>query len=466
MYLGFFLLAAAVAAVIIGFLQRSKMNRILAAPFKSTGQVVGAADAQGNISCQGTIQPAQQLIAPCSGQPCIYYEIEIKQEWEKHVATEDGTKKQTGSDSAHSVKTGSMFYVNDGSGPIGVNATDGVDAKLKESFSEKKSYGWGDISFGGFNAHINRPSDSDKHAVATKCVEKILPATGDLFVLGKLEGNVITKRDGMLGKLMLAAEGRDGLLGSTKRNMIIGFVAAGIMLPSGAAMAIFGEAPEAAADTCVAMKDDIEAPCLGRMYGSDDVTYTWEVTEEADYKLSAVGTGKDTNMRLWPDVEVKKDGETVFSMAAPDGKPIEGKHHFEVGTYSIVINDTHYGWAENLEGGAGFSLEIDQVGGKVEKPAGEDETAEGGDVAAGSKPGTVNAKGPAKTTGGTTGSKTGTTGKTDDKAAVADTPEDKPADEVKPEEKAEEKAEEKTEPPASDDKPAAGVKPRLKFPGK
>lgn len=475
MYLGFLLLAFAVAAVVVGFLQRGKMKAILAAPFRQTAQALTGADAKGEVSFQGAIQaaqPGQQLIAPCSGQPCVYYEIEVKQEWEKHVRTEDGVKKNTGSDTALEHKQGSMFWVNDGSGPVAVNATESVDAKLEKAFDEKKSYGWGDISFGGFNAHIHRPSDGEKHATATRCIEKILPANGDVFVLGKVAQNMISKRDGMLGKLMLAREGRDALIGSTKRNMVIGFAAAGLLLPAGGAMAIFGEAPEAAADTCSAMKDDIPEPCEGRMYDSSDVTFTWEVTEEAEYKFSAIGTGKDPVMRLWPDIEVKDGSDVVFTMSAPDGDEITGKAHFKPGTYTIAVNDTHYGWAENLQGGAGFTLEIDQVAGtKVDKPSEEegDEAEDGAEADA--KPVAANNK---KATGTTVAAKTpatNTKGNTtaDDKAEAKaeEKPEEKP--EAKAEEKPEAKTEEKSEPPPetkTESKPASKPILRLRPKGK
>ena len=208
MYLGVLLVVLAVVAVIFGFLQRKQMKTILAAPFKPTGQALASADTKGLVSFQGQVQPAQQLIAPCSGQPCLYYEIEIKQEWEKWVSTEDGSKKQTGTDSAHSDKRGSMFYVNDGSGPVAVNATDGVQAKMEQTFDEKKSYGWGDITFGGYTTHVQRPSDSDKHAVGTRCIEKIIPAQGELFVLGKVEGSAVQKRDGLLGRAARRAHAR------------------------------------------------------------------------------------------------------------------------------------------------------------------------------------------------------------------------------------------------------------------
>jgi E3 Ubiquitin ligase len=472
MYVGFFLLAVAVAAVVIGFIQRSKMKRILAAPFKPTAQALSSPDDKGLVSFQGQIQPAQELVAPCSGQACIYYEIEIKQEWEKTVQTEDGSKKETGTESAQNEKIGSMFYINDGSGPVAVNGTEGVDAKLEQTFDEKKSYGWGDLTFGGYSTHVNRPSDSDKYATATRCIEKIIPATGELFVLGKVEGQAVQKRDGMLGKLMLAREGRDGLLGSTKRNMTIAFAAAGLLVPAGGGMAIFGDAPESAADACVAMQDDIEQPCIGRVHDSD-VAYEWKVTEEADYTFAAFGTGKDESMRLWPALNIaKKDGETVFTLenSGPDG--VKGEHHFTPGTYTISINDTSDGHAAKLKGGAGFELEIDQVPGTKKETEGEavadaDDKGEAGDtVAAKSKPvtGTTKAKSvPAK--GKTTTAKA----KADDKPEAK--AEDKPAEEKPAETKTDDKpAEEKPADKPAEEKPAEEkkptVKPRFRIPGK
>jgi E3 Ubiquitin ligase len=467
MYLGFFLLALALAVLVVGFIQRKKMKTILAAPFKPTGQALSSPDAKGLVSFQGQVQPTQQLMAPCSGRPCLYYEIEIKQQWEKHVETEDGTKKETGSDSAHDEKQGSTFCVNDGSGPVTVNATDGVDAKLEKVFDEKKSYGWGDISFGNYSTHINSPSDSEKHATGTHCVEKILPAQGSLFVLGKVHDQVVTKRDGLLGTLMLAREGREGLVGATKRNMLIAFVAAGLFFPAGGAMAIFGDAPAAAGDSCTAMKNGVEEPCVGRMYGAEDVVYEWEVTEEADYTFSAVGTGQDTMMRLWPEVEVSKDEEVIFSMTATDGKPVNGKAHITPGTYTIALNDSHYGWAENLKGGAGFELDIDQVKGTKKDPGTTEPVAGESDsvTSATAQPGKLPTKATVKTKA-TKANKASNDNSGENVEAKAKA-EEKVA-EVKTEEKAEEKvAEVKTEEKAEEkvaEAKAATPAPRRKTP--
>ena len=122
-YLGFVLVFLALVALIVGLLQHLKGKKILAAPFRKTGEVASnpaVADAQGIVSVEGAIEAQQPAIAPCSGKPCVYYEIELIQEWEKHVVTEDGHKTEKGKDTIQTVKTGAVFFLNDGSGPIAV----------------------------------------------------------------------------------------------------------------------------------------------------------------------------------------------------------------------------------------------------------------------------------------------------------------------------------------------------------
>ncbi len=362
MILGLLLVVVALGAGVFGVVQFFKMKTINSAPMRKTGEVQGGAGSDGMLSCEGTIEAQEPLLAPCSGKPCVYYKITIKQEWEEHVATENGTKRKTGKNNAHTEQTGAVFHVNDGSGPIPIDAREGVDAKLEKSFSEKKSYGWGDITFGNFTTHINRPADSKKHAIATYCTEEILPAEGPMFVVGQFDGQNIRKKSAMGGKLILAREGASKLLGATKRNMIIGFAAAGVLVPVGTVMAILAPPPSAAASACENMTDDIPEACNGRMYGADDVVYSWTVNEPGEYRFEAVGTGSDPYYRLWPEVDVvDAQGNVVFELDAHDGEEVSEVGHFDPGVYTVEVNDSHFGWAENLEGGAGFRLEIDLV---------------------------------------------------------------------------------------------------------
>lgn len=356
MYVGFVVLGLAVVAAIAGFLQRRKLGVIIATPCKTTAE---AGASTNEVSCEGNVQAITPLTAPCSGRPCIYYEVEVKQSWEKSVATENGVKKKTGTNTAHKSQAGSTFQLDDGSGPVAVKLENAIDGTFETSF-EGKGGGYGYMTFGQLQVQINHPSEGS--ATGTKCVERIIPADGKLFVLGKVENQTIQKRDGMLGKIMLSTKGRDHLMGSSKRTMMGAFVAAGLMLPIGGGMAAFGDAP-ASAPSCDQIANSLGPACQGRMYGTSDVVMTWNVTEPGAYRFQSVGTGTDVNMRLWPSVTVVDASNTpVFTASAPGGAMLDQvSPPLAAGTYTIRVNDVSSGYAAGLEGGAGFSFDVDLV---------------------------------------------------------------------------------------------------------
>ena len=75
-YLGFFLVFMALIAIVFGLLQHLKGKKILAAPFKKTGEIAqnpAVADAKGIVSCEGAVAAQQPAFAPCSGTPCVYF---------------------------------------------------------------------------------------------------------------------------------------------------------------------------------------------------------------------------------------------------------------------------------------------------------------------------------------------------------------------------------------------------------
>lgn len=367
-YVGFLVMVLALVAVAVGFLQRRKLGKIIATPFKKTGEAAGVG---GDVSCEGEVQAITPLNAPCSGRPCLYYEIEIKQTWEKQVRTADGTKKKTGSRTAHTSKAGSTFHLDDGSGPVKVEAGDSINGTFDKSF-EGKGAGQGHLTYGQYQVQIGSPTEG--HATGTKCVERIIPAEGRLFVLGKMDDATVKKRDGMMGKLLLSTKGRDSLMGATKRNMMIAFIAGGLMFPTGGGMAIFGEAPAASTDGCGDFTNSIADACQGRIRGRSDVIMTWTITEPGTYRFVSVGTGTDLDMRLWPAITVVDSNNTpIFSASAVGGAQIERtSREIPTGTYTVRINDASSGYAAGLEGGAGFSFDVDIV-----TPSGGGEAAPG-----------------------------------------------------------------------------------------
>ncbi len=357
-YLGFFLIFVALIALAVGVMQHLKMKKILAAPFKKTGEAATGqgADPQGRISTEGAVQPGQQqLVAPCSGKPCLYYEIEIIQHWHKYVQTENGTKKETGKTTVNTQKVGSVFYVNDGSGPVAVDASKGMDVELEKSFSQKQGVSWGDVHFGNYRTSVSVPG-GDKTGDGVECIEKLVAPQGNLFVMGKFNAGSITKEDGLLGKLLASTKGRDALVGATKRNSLIGFIGAGVSMLIGLPTAIFADPPAPGVNYC-AIVDQTEAgkKCTGKIYNDTGETVTLKVTKSGTYKIHAQAPSH-IKIPLSPVINVT-DG-TGKSFAKDEHTDAEVQ--LEPGDYKINITDAFKGDPSHFKGGFSFELDVKQ----------------------------------------------------------------------------------------------------------
>jgi hypothetical protein len=359
-YLGFFLIFVALIAGVVGLMQHLKMKKILAAPFKKTGEVAAnpsVADPQGRISTEGAVQPGQQgLIAPCSGKPCLYYEIEVIQHWHKYVQTENGTKKETGKNTITTQKVGSTFFVNDGSGPVAVDASKGMDVELEKSFSQKQGVSWGDVQFGQFRTSVSVPG-GDKTGDGVECIEKLVAPTGNLFVMGKLVAGTITKEDGMLGKLLASVKGRDALVGSTKTKSLAGFIGAGVSILIGLPVAIFADPPAPGVNYCN-ITDQTEAghKCTGKVYNDSGETVSFKVTKAGTYKIHAQAPST-VKIPLQPVINVTDATGKSFAKDEHDDAEVQ----LEPGDYKINISDAYKGDPSHFKGGFSFELEVKQT---------------------------------------------------------------------------------------------------------
>src|SRR5215472_1995795 len=230
--LGAILLIIGLIAVVIGVVFFFKMKRMAAAPFHKTGEIgqnPGVADAKGMISTEGQIVAQNAVRAPCSGQPCLYYEVTVEREWEKMVTTQQGSKRQTGSTKVTTNKGGTIFQLNDGSGPVSIDAREGADADLQKSHDQKVPVGMmvpGEIVFG--QMRMQTPANlGPERTTAFKATEKILAAQGNLYACGKLVNGAITKPGWT--SLILSHKGRVALLGSTKTKAYGGIIVGAVL---------------------------------------------------------------------------------------------------------------------------------------------------------------------------------------------------------------------------------------------
>jgi hypothetical protein len=358
-YLGFFLLIVFAAGLVWALLQRSKGQAIVAAPFRKTAEAAAnpmSADAKGTISVEGQIACQQPLRGPQSGQPCIYFHYKLEEEFTKNTLTEDGNKTTKEWKVISEQKQGTAFTLDDGTGPVWVQITDGVDADLQQSFSGMPGTGGGG-SAGQMAMGLVAAAVSGGKLRAT---ERIIPAQGKLFALGKLDQGRIVKTDGMLGKLILSPKGRDGLLGATKRNMIIGFVLAGLGFVSGVPLAIFGSPPETSDCPSKGFTDLQAKACKGHISDDDGETFSWTVTKEGDYTVEV--TQPNVKYPIWPQLTLLASGSSKpIDVAKGIGKGENATltEHLKAGTYSINVHDVVPGYAEPFKKGGGLSFWVD-----------------------------------------------------------------------------------------------------------
>ena len=358
-YLGFVLVFLALVALLIGLLQHLKGKKILSAPFRKTGEIASnpaVADAKGIVSCEGAIDAQQPAIAPCSGTPCVYFEIELIQEWEKHVVTEDGHKTEKGKDTIQTVKSGAVFFVNDGSGPVAVDPREGMNVELDKSFEQHQHVSYGDVMFGQFHAHVPEAS-GDKHGHGVKVIEKIVPIQGGMFVMGQLANQAITKPKGMLGALTGSRKGRAALLGATKRNMIIGFVAGGLFFFPGLGLSIFADAPAptvAGGGACnILDQSKANEPCTGKIRDDDGYNVELTVTEPGTFEIQG-GPPRGKKIPVIASIGVKSaDGKVLLADAHETGTV-----DLQPGKYSVNIKDSIPGDAAHFKGGFSFELSV------------------------------------------------------------------------------------------------------------
>lgn len=214
------IVALGIVALIWGGMQKFKAGRLAKAPFVETG----AAAARGSslagphaaISTQGTVEIRKPLRSPVTGTECLYYELKVTGRWKEG----DETKSKDYVEE----KVAAEFSLNDGSGPVAVDARGGGDFEpFEKKFDETKKEGFladlksavgrGEaIQFGGYA--FQNPTLSKANEFT--CTEYVLPVQRSLYVCGRAEGGAITSPK--LASMILSNKTRDELLGSAAKS--------------------------------------------------------------------------------------------------------------------------------------------------------------------------------------------------------------------------------------------------------
>jgi hypothetical protein len=352
-----------------------KMRKMGTVPFRRPSEIAQlgpqAADAKGMVSTEGQVQPGPQpLFAPMSGEPCLAYEIVVERKWEKHATTERGTEKKTGSERVFSDHKGTLFQITDGAGGVLVDTNGTIDADMDKSHASKVQVGLvmpGTLTFGRFQMNTPLILDTSARTTAFEATEKVVRPTSTVYALGKLEGGAYgptlqTPKGVGTGKLIISAKGREKLLGSTKRNMILGYAIGGVLAVGGTALGILGPAPAPTA-SCPSIIDDAKlagagVACDDRIYSKDGKEFSLNVTEKATYRITVKQPKVKNPIDSTITVKALGGKQVAYNDGGSPGADAKVEQVFEPGLYTINVSDFS---KSKVEGGYGFKLMVEKL---------------------------------------------------------------------------------------------------------
>jgi hypothetical protein len=375
--MGGLLLVIGLGVLGFGLMQHFKGKRILAAPFKKTGEIAKnptSEDPKGAMSTEGRVlPPAQPLLSAASKTPCLYYELKIERIYEKTETTQDGTKTVKGTETLDTIKGGSVFALDDGSGQVEIDCTKGADFdNLKDGY-KKEINGWGgssNVQFGEYRYDIPVIGSDKGWTIGFKATEKYVPVEGNLFVLGKLEGSKMVKPGWR--SMMASNKGRDGLLGSIQKKKKFSFIGGGAAAVLAIPLMIFGPKadPNAAGASCPDQLTDTRLLCHDNVSSKSGDDFTWTVTKPGQYELEVIAPAK--KVAFDPQLIVKDaEGNVVAEVEGGVGNNAKATIEAKAGTYTLVVKP---GDDYMVKGGFSYDMEIRSLAGA---PAAAPVAAEG-----------------------------------------------------------------------------------------
>ncbi|MGJ3249152.1 MAG: E3 ubiquitin ligase family protein [Elainellaceae cyanobacterium] len=192
--------------LVLFFVQRSQRARSLgiksarAATIAELAQMadeIAAEIGRGNwreyVGLRGTITCDRPLISELKQEPCVYYTMTVRRDYEETVIRKDSEGRsrrevQRGSEIVASNKRSIPFQLQDATGTITVNPEgahiDSVDI-LNDFRPDQLSSR--SLSYGNFSITVNTPiTQGDRHTLGYRYSEAVLPVGRTVFVLAEL----------------------------------------------------------------------------------------------------------------------------------------------------------------------------------------------------------------------------------------------------------------------------------------
>jgi hypothetical protein len=228
-----------IIGLIWGIFQKLKAGRVADAPLASTGDVARrgreVAGPKGQISAQGNVTCAAPLVAPFSGTPCLFYKIKCTAEWKEGDVSKSKVLDEQ--------KVAADFAIDDGSGPVRVDAREGGDFEPSQRKRETKGAGiiggitGKDVMFGNYRVQAGLLNLGTKFTVE----EEVFPIVPKAYACGRVadQGGAIASPSWR--QLIVSNKSRDELLSSATKGaktFLIGGAAAFVL---GGGLALIGQ---------------------------------------------------------------------------------------------------------------------------------------------------------------------------------------------------------------------------------
>lgn len=370
--MGIIVLLIGLAVLGFGVFQHMKGKRILAAPFKGTGDLAKSPvsdDPKGAMSTEGkVVPPAETFFSPASKTPCLAYELKIERLYEKTETTQDGTKTVKGSETLTTVTGGAIVGLDDGSGVFHVDFSKGADFdNMKDGFKKEVNghSGSSHIMFGEYAYDVPVIGSDKGWTTGFKATEKYVPVEGSLFVLGKVESGKLVKPGWR--SLMASSKGRDGLLGSIQKKKKFSFIGGGIAAVAAIPLMLFGPSlPSGGGSSyCKSAISGAQAKCSDTVNSEAGESYTWTITEAGKYEVHVKAPKK--KVQFYPELVVlDAKGEEVAmeystEEAASGGQKIVKELELAAGVYTVKVRNNGY----LPKGGYSFDMELKSLNPKA-----------------------------------------------------------------------------------------------------
>lgn len=253
--IGMLIIAVGFIALIWGVFQKVKAGRVADAPLVGTAQAAQGQGAgpKGQISSQGRVVCQQPLVSPVTGTPCLYYKLKTEAHWKSGNENKSKTIDEQ--------KVAAQFALDDGSGPVWVDAREGGDFDTKNHNEEKSTGLLGgitgqDLIFGNYRVSTGMMSLGTKYVVR----EEVLPISANLYACGKTANGSIAAPGWR--SLILSTKTRDELLSHATKSAKTFLIGGSASFAVGLVMAIVGAiiAPPAEAKADVGTTIVTQAP--------------------------------------------------------------------------------------------------------------------------------------------------------------------------------------------------------------